>query len=51
MFTLTLEDNGGGFSTDLIKTNFGSGLKNMESRATLIRTQQTLIVPLGRVVL
>jgi signal transduction histidine kinase len=36
MFTLTLEDDGGGFSTDLIKTNFGSGLKNMENRAMLI---------------
>jgi len=36
LFTLTLEDDGKGFSVDALKGNEGSGLKNISSRATLI---------------
>jgi len=36
MFNLTLEDDGDGFSAELINKGDGSGLRNMENRATLI---------------
>ena len=36
LFNLTLEDDGNGFSADLINEGDGSGLKNMENRANLI---------------
>jgi len=36
LFNLTIADDGVGFSADTAKNQHGSGLKNMESRATLI---------------
>ncbi len=36
LFNLTLEDDGNGFSANLLDGGSGSGLKNMENRATLI---------------
>ncbi|GAA4336741.1 hypothetical protein GCM10023149_45830 [Mucilaginibacter gynuensis] len=43
LFTLEIEDNGAGFSiTDKLKENSGSGLKNMENRATLIGGTATI---------
>lgn len=36
LFNLTIADDGVGFSTDTAKNQNGSGLKNMESRASLI---------------
>lgn len=36
LFNLTLEDDGSGFSTETLYNKSGSGLKNMENRATLI---------------
>jgi signal transduction histidine kinase len=36
LFNLTLEDDGDGFSRGLMANSSGSGLKNMENRATLI---------------
>jgi signal transduction histidine kinase len=41
LFTLTLEDDGVGFSADSL-TQRGSGLKNMENRATLIGAVTTI---------
>jgi signal transduction histidine kinase len=42
MFTLTLEDDGAGFSANSLDNNRGSGLKNMENRATLIGALATI---------
>jgi len=42
LFTLTLEDDGHGFSTNLPGDNYGSGLKNMENRAALIGATATI---------
>jgi signal transduction histidine kinase len=42
LFTLMLEDDGNGFSMKLPGTNYGSGLKNMENRATLIGAAATI---------
>ena len=36
LFTLTVEDNGSGFTAGIPGSNTGSGLRNMENRATLI---------------
>jgi signal transduction histidine kinase len=36
LFNLTLEDDGSGFSSETLDNKSGSGLKNMENRATLI---------------
>jgi len=36
LFNLTLEDDGAGFSPDLLNNKSGSGLRNMENRAALI---------------
>lgn len=36
LFNLTLEDDGSGFSPDLLNNKTGSGLRNMENRAVLI---------------
>lgn len=36
LFNLTVEDDGAGFSTDVLKRKSGLGLKNMENRAALI---------------
>jgi len=36
LFNLTLEDDGAGFSPDLLNNKNGSGLRNMENRAALI---------------
>jgi len=36
LFNLTLEDDGAGFSPDLLNNKNGSGLRNMENRAVLI---------------
>ncbi len=42
LFNLTLEDNGVGFSPQVIDKNKGSGLKNMENRAALIGALATI---------
>jgi signal transduction histidine kinase len=42
LFNLTLEDDGNGFSVDLLDTSNGSGLKNMENRANLIGAVATI---------
>jgi signal transduction histidine kinase len=42
LFNLTLEDDGNGFPANLPDKNNGSGLKNMESRATLIGAVATI---------
>jgi len=42
LFNLTLEDDGGGFSPELLDKINGSGLKNMESRATLIGAETVI---------
>ena len=36
LFNLTLEDDGSGFSVQMIDSKLGSGLKNIENRASLI---------------
>lgn len=36
LFNLTLEDDGSGFSTKVLDNKYGSGLKNIENRASLI---------------
>ncbi|MEO6849315.1 MAG: ATP-binding protein [Mucilaginibacter sp.] len=36
LFNLTLEDDGSGFSTEVLDNKSGSGLKNIENRAALI---------------
>lgn len=36
LFNLTLQDDGSGFSSETLKNKSGSGLRNMENRATLI---------------
>jgi len=41
LFNLTVEDDGAGFSTDLLN-NTGSGLRNMEHRAALIGAVATI---------
>ncbi|MEO6150027.1 MAG: sensor histidine kinase [Mucilaginibacter sp.] len=43
LFTLTIEDDGAGFSVaDKLKENSGSGLKNMDNRAALIGGSATI---------
>jgi signal transduction histidine kinase len=42
LFNLTLEDDGNGFPANLPGNNNGSGLKNMESRASLIGAVATI---------
>jgi signal transduction histidine kinase len=42
LFNLTLEDDGNGFSAGILNNNNGSGLKNMENRATLIGAVATI---------
>jgi signal transduction histidine kinase len=42
LFNLTLEDDGNGFSARLLDGSSGSGLKNMENRATLIGAVATI---------
>jgi signal transduction histidine kinase len=42
LFTLTLEDDGAGFSNELPGRQSGSGLKNMENRAILIGAVATI---------
>ncbi len=42
LFNLTLEDDGDGFSKDLLHNQSGSGLKNMENRAVLIGATATI---------
>lgn len=42
LFNLTLEDDGNGFSANLLDGGSGSGLKNMENRATLIGAVATI---------
>ena len=41
MFNLTLEDDGNGFSANLLSNSSGSGLRNMENRAALIGATAT----------
>ncbi|MDB5018102.1 MAG: histidine kinase [Mucilaginibacter sp.] len=48
MFTLTLEDNGSGFSFSSLDNQGGSGLKNMENRATLIGAVATIASSQGK---
>ncbi|MBS1531740.1 MAG: sensor histidine kinase [Bacteroidetes bacterium] len=36
LFNLTLEDDGGGFSPDLLNNKSGSGLRNIQNRAAMI---------------
>ena len=49
LFTLTLEDDGSGFSVaDKLKENSGSGLKNMENRAALIGGSATIVSVPGK---
>jgi signal transduction histidine kinase len=48
MFTLTLEDNGSGFSFSSLDNQRGSGLKNMENRATLIGAVATIASSQGK---
>jgi hypothetical protein len=42
LFTLTLEDDGAGFSTETLSNKLGSGLRNMENRAALIGATATI---------
>ncbi len=42
LFNLTLEDDGDGFSAILLDKSKGSGLKNIENRATLIGAMATI---------
>jgi len=42
LFTLILEDDGTGFSTGTLENKSGSGLRNIESRATLIGGTATI---------
>jgi signal transduction histidine kinase len=42
MFNLTLEDDGSGFSANLLGNSTGSGLRNMENRAALIGAAATI---------
>jgi len=42
LFTLTLEDDGSGFSPDLLNNKSGSGLRNMKNRAVLIGGDATI---------
>src|SRR3569833_1280052 len=42
LFTLTLEDDGSGFSPDLLNNKSGSGLRNMKNRAVLIGGNATI---------
>jgi signal transduction histidine kinase len=42
LFTLTLEDDGAGFSANSLDNNRGSGLRNMENRAALIGALATI---------
>jgi signal transduction histidine kinase len=47
LFSLTIADDGIGFSTDMAGKNNGSGLRNMENRAALIGATATLESALG----
>jgi len=42
LFNLTLEDDGSGFSANSLINSMGSGLKNIENRATLIGASATI---------
>ena len=42
LFNLTLEDDGSGFSPDLLNNQSGSGLRNMKNRAVLIGGNATI---------
>jgi signal transduction histidine kinase len=42
LFNLTLEDDGSGFSAESIQDKIGSGLKNIENRASLIGAVTTI---------
>ena len=42
LFNLTLEDDGSGFSAETIDNKHGSGLRNIENRATLIGGKATI---------
>ncbi|HWD87102.1 MAG TPA: ATP-binding protein [Mucilaginibacter sp.] len=42
LFNLTLEDDGSGFSMDLLNNQSGSGLRNMQNRAVLIGGEATI---------
>jgi signal transduction histidine kinase len=42
LFNLTLEDDGSGFSPDLLNNKSGSGLRNMQNRAALIGGNATI---------
>ena len=48
LFTLTLEDNGVGFSSELLKSNSGSGIKNIINRAALIGGTATIASSPGK---
>jgi signal transduction histidine kinase len=48
LLNLTLEDDGVGFSSDLISWNLGSGLKNIQSRAALIGAVATIYSSPGK---
>lgn len=43
LFNLTLDDDGSGFSPDLLNNKSGSGLRNMKNRAVLIGGKATVI--------
>jgi len=42
LFTLTLEDDGSGFSAEALENKSGSGLRNIENRATMIGGTATI---------
>ncbi len=48
LFTLTLEDDGVGFSYEMLSEKQGSGLRNMQNRATLIGSVATITSALGK---
>jgi signal transduction histidine kinase len=48
LFNLTLEDDGLGFSPDLLAGNAGSGLKNMQNRAAMMGAVTTIYSSPGK---